>query len=203
MTVSTNEAKYKFSDILGDTPSINRAKGLARQVAPTSVNVLLIGESGTGKEMFAQSIHNQSKARNGAFISLNCAVIPRDIAESELFGYGKGAFTGALKEGKKGKLELANNGTLFLDEIVKMPLELQAKLLWVLESRTMTRLGENDEIPVNFRLIAASNKDLPQLGAENKFREDLYCRIAVTTIYLPSLHQSKDDIPKIFINFVE
>lgn len=200
---SPQEARHTFQDIIGKTPAILNAKTLAQQVAQTPISVLLTGESGTGKEMFAQSIHNASPFGDGPFISLNCATIPPDIAESELFGYAKGTFTGALKQGKPGILESAHNGTLFLDEIGEMPLEIQVKFLRVLEDQVINRLGESQTKQVRFRLIAATNQNLQDMIAEKKFREDLYYRIAVSSIRLPALRDSFDDIPTLFLSFVE
>lgn len=191
-----------FDDIVGESHALTSAKELAKQVARSSVSVLLTGESGTGKEMFAQSIHTASEFRNGPFVSLNCSAIPRELAESELFGYARGAFTGALKDGRIGKLEAANGGTIFLDEIGEMPMEVQAKLLRVLETRTISRVGENRERPINIRVIAATNRDLKQRIEDKKFREDLYYRIAVSNIRLPSLRTTREDIPALFQNFI-
>ncbi|PCJ62511.1 MAG: hypothetical protein COA79_03100 [Planctomycetota bacterium] len=200
---STYKARYTFNDIVGITKGIQEAKDIALRVAQTNINVLLIGPSGTGKEMFAQSIHNSSDRSTGPFVSINCAAIPKDIAESELFGHAKGAFTGANDNGSIGKLEAANGGTIFLDEIGDMPLELQAKLLRVLEERKITRVGENTERPLYVRVIAATNKDLLELTQKNEFREDLYYRLSVTSIILPHLKDSKEDIPMLVENFIE
>jgi sigma-54 dependent transcriptional regulator, acetoin dehydrogenase operon transcriptional activator AcoR len=197
------KAIYTFDDIIGTSPALNNAKELAKQIAKSPISVLLTGESGTGKEMFAQSIHHESDFKDGPFVSINCSAIPRDLAESELFGYVKGAFTGALSSGRIGKLEAANNGTIFFDEIAEMPLELQAKLLRVLETKNLSRVGENKQRNINIRLIAATNQDLRQLIKEKHFREDLYYRIAVSHIHLPALNESKEDIPALFMNFVE
>ncbi|MBF0244265.1 MAG: sigma 54-interacting transcriptional regulator [Planctomycetes bacterium] len=196
-------ARYTFDDIVGNTPSLKRACMLARQVAASQISVLLIGESGTGKEIFAQSIHSAGGLSSGPSVSVNCAAIPADIAESELFGYGKGAFTGALKEGRKGLLETASGGTLFLDEIGDMPPLLQAKLLRVLETRSLTRVGETQPLPVTFRVIAATNRDLQQEVEDKNFREDLYYRLAVSVIRLPSLAEAREDIPELFTGFIE
>ncbi len=199
---SFHKSKFAFKDIIGKTQSIMMAKELAQRAAKTSVNVLLTGASGTGKEMFAHSIHTASDRRRHPFISINCAAIPREIAESELFGYAPGAFTGAVKGGNIGKLESANNGTVFLDEIGDMPLELQSKLLRVLEDKTITRIGDSREVPINIRVIAATNKDISELLEEGKFREDLYYRLSVTAIHLPSLANLREDIPELAQSFV-
>ena len=201
--LQSNQARLNsFDDIVGRSHAITSAKELAKQVARSSVSVLLTGESGTGKEMFAQGIHTASEFKDGPFISLNCSAIPRELAESELFGYAQGAFTGALKGGRMGKLEAANGGTIFLDEIGEMPIEVQAKLLRVLETRSLARVGENKERPIRIRVIAATNRDLKKRIAEKEFREDLYYRIAVSNIRLPALRSSREDIPALFISFI-
>jgi transcriptional regulator with PAS, ATPase and Fis domain len=197
------KAVYTFDDIIGTSPALNNAKQLAGQISKSSISVLITGESGTGKEMFAQSIHNESDFSDGPFVSINCSAIPRDLAESELFGHVSGAFTGALREGRMGKLEAADKGTIFLDEIADMPIELQGKLLRVLETKTLTRIGENRQRSIDLRVVAATNQDIKSLVREKKFREDLYYRIAVSHIHLPSLSESKEDIPVIFMSFVE
>ncbi|MCK5843625.1 MAG: sigma 54-interacting transcriptional regulator [Victivallales bacterium] len=198
-----DKAIYTFDDIIGTSPALNNAKQLARQISKSSISVLITGGSGTGKEMFAQSIHNESDFKDGPFVSINCSAIPRDLAESELFGHVRGAFTGALREGRVGKLEAADKGTIFLDEIADMPLELQGKLLRVLETKTLSRIGENRQRTIDLRLVAATNQDIKSLVAEKRFREDLYYRVAVSHIHLPSLNESKEDIPAIFMSFVE
>jgi len=199
----TNKAIYTFDDIIGNAPILLNSKELAKQIAKSSISVLVTGESGTGKEMFAQSIHLESEFKDGPFVSINCSAIPRELAESELFGYVKGAFTGALTGGRIGKIESANNGTIFFDEIGEMSLELQAKLLRVLETKYLSRVGENKLRNINVRVIAATNQDLHKLITEKRFREDLYYRIAVSHINLPALRESKEDIPALFMNFVE
>ena len=196
------KARFHFADILGSAPMLKHAKELAQKAADTSVNVFLHGASGTGKEMFAHSIHNASERSEHPFVAINCAAIPREIAESELFGYAPGAFTGAKKDGNIGKLEAADKGTIFLDEIGDMPIELQAKLLRLLESRTITRIGDSREHPINIRVIAASNRDIPELIETEKFREDLYYRLNVISLNLPPLNDCREDIPVLAESFV-
>jgi transcriptional regulator with PAS, ATPase and Fis domain len=163
--------------------------------AHTSSSVLITGETGTGKELVAHSIHNLSNRRNNPFIRINASALPESLAESELFGYESGSFTGAAKEGKKGKFEQAHTGTFFIDEINQMPLSLQPKLLRVLQEKEIIRIGGSDCIPVDVRIIAATNKDLKQLIKEGKFREDLYYRLNVIEIHTPPLRDRLDDIP--------
>jgi transcriptional regulator with PAS, ATPase and Fis domain len=201
-TETITAARYTFDDILGSSAALLHVKGLARRTAETSVSVFLHGASGTGKEMFAQSIHNASDRKDCPFIAINCAAIPKEIAESELFGYAPGAFTGAKKGGNIGKLEAADKGTVFLDEIGDMPFELQGKLLRMLEERTIIRVGERKEIPVNIRIIAATNRDITALVESGKFREDLYYRLHVTSIDLPKLSSCRDDIPVLTEHFI-
>ena len=160
-----------------------------------SSTVLILGETGTGKELFAHAIHNTSNRRNKSFVRINCASLPRELLEAELFGYESGAFTGARREGKPGKFELANRGTIFLDEIGDMPLSTQAELLRVLEEKEIVRIGGTKPIKVDFRVIAATNQDLDKLVKENKFRVDLFYRLDIIRINLPPLRQMKDDIP--------
>lgn len=196
------KARFHFDDILGNSPLLKHSKELALKAADTSVNVFLHGASGTGKEMFAHSIHNASDRSEYPFVAINCAAIPREIAESELFGYAPGAFTGAKKDGNIGKLEAADKGTIFLDEIGDMPIELQAKLLRLLESRTITRIGDSREHPINIRVIAASNRNIPELIEAEKFREDLYYRLNVISLNLPPLNDCREDIPVLAESFV-
>ena len=196
------KARFNFDDILGNSPPLKHAKELAVKAAETSVNVFLHGPSGTGKEMFAHSIHNASDRKEYPFVAINCAAIPREIAESEFFGYAPGAFTGAKKEGNIGKLEAADKGTIFLDEIGDMPIELQAKLLRLLESRTITRIGDSEEQPIDIRVIAASNRNIPELIATEKFREDLYYRLNVISLNLPLLSDCREDIPVLVESFI-
>jgi len=196
------KARFHFEDVLGTSPLLLHSKELALKAAKTSVSVFLHGLSGTGKEMFAHSIHNASERKEHPFIALNCAAIPREIAESELFGYAPGSFTGAKKEGNIGKLEAADKGTVFLDEIGDMPIELQAKLLRLLESRTITRIGDSRERPIDIRIIAASNRDIPELIETEKFREDLYYRLNVISVNLPPLCDCREDIPVLVESFI-
>jgi len=197
-TISTD--KYSFGTIIGKSKSIENAIVLAKQVAKSNASVLITGESGTGKEVFARAIH-QVSGRKGTFVPINCSAIPYNLLESELFGYVEGAFTGALKKGKPGKFELANGGTLFLDEIGDMPLEMQAKLLRVLQDSIITRVGSDKSISVDIRILAATNKDLQILMAEEKFREDFYYRLNVVSILLPPLRERKIDIPDLVKDF--
>ncbi len=198
-----NKAEYTFENIIGDNHEIKKAKLIAQKVAESSSAVLIYGESGTGKELFAQSIHNTSPRRDNAFVSINCGAIPSELIESELFGYEPGAFTGALKGGKLGKLELASEGTLFLDEVESMPLNVQIKLLRALSTKKITRIGGTDEIPINIRLISATKKDLLEESDNGTFREDLYYRLNIVTINLPPLRERKDDMPILVKHFVD
>lgn len=195
-------AKFNFSDIVGPSECMNKAKSLACRFAKSRENVLLLGESGTGKELFAQAIHNQCRA-GGPFIAVNCAAMPRNLIESELFGYESGAFTGAEKNGRPGKIELANGGTLFLDEIGDMPFELQAVILRVLQDKMVMRLGGRNYRQVNFRLITATNQKLQTLIRERKFREDLYFRLSVLTIDIPPLRDRGYDIAVLAEHFMK
>lgn len=186
--------KYSFENILGNAPLIREAIGLARKVAPSEATVLLLGETGTGKEVFAQAIHAGSKRTGKPFIALNCSAFSKELLESELFGYRAGAFTSAVKD-KKGLIEEANNGTLFLDEIGEMHIDLQSKLLRVLETSEFIKVGDTKPTRVNVRIIAATNRHLQQDVAAGKFREDLFYRLNVFVIPLPALRDRKKDIP--------
>lgn len=186
-----------FDDILGDSIAINNTITLAKQISKGSSSVMIRGESGTGKELFARAIHNHSERKNNPFIVINCASIPDNLLESELFGYEKGAFTGANSSGKVGRFELANGGTLFLDEIGDLPIHLQPKLLRVLQDGRFVRLGGKKTIEVNFRLITATNRNLEKMVKNNEFREDLYFRLSVIPINIPPLRDRKSDIPLI------
>ncbi len=188
------EGKYNFNNIIGNSPQICEILRLAGEVSHTDTTVLITGESGTGKELLSRATHINSPRSNGPFLPVNCAAIPSALLEAELFGYERGAYTGAHQR-KKGKFELASGGTIFLDEIGDMELNVQAKLLRVLESRQFERLGGDKSIKADVRIIAATNKDLRKLVAERTFREDLYYRINVFPIRIPPLRERKDDIP--------
>ena len=195
--------RINFEDIIGNSPQTISAKKLAKSVAKTDSSVLIRGESGTGKDLFARAIHNSSNRCEAPFIAINCASIPDTLLESELFGYDEGAFTGAKKEGHIGKFELANGGTLFLDEIGDMPLRLQPKILRVLQEQKFMRVGGQEVISVNFRLITATNKNLEEMIVENKFREDLYYRINVIPIHIPALREREGDVDLLIHHIME
>lgn len=192
-----------LKDILGESEKIITLKRNIKKLASSRSTVLITGESGTGKEMFALAIHNEGPRKNGPFIAINCAAIPSELLESELFGYVKGAFTGASTSGKMGKFELANSGTIFLDEIGDMPLALQIKLLRVLQDRRIVRIGSNKPVDVDVRVIAATNKDLLKLIGESKFREDLYYRLNVLPVNVPPLRERIQDIKILVNHFIE
>ena len=187
--------RYNFSDIKGRSPAICSAVELAHKYAATDEAVLILGNSGTGKELFAQSIHGKSKRRNKLFMAVNCAAIPGNLLESELFGYSEGAFTGARKGGKPGLFELAHGGSLFLDEIGDIPFDVQAKLLRVIQEKEVRRVGGEKLVRVDVRIIAATHQDLLKLVAEGKFREDLFYRLDVLRLNIPPLAERKEDIP--------
>ncbi len=189
-----NTASYSLKNIIGESDQIILAKDIVRKAAHTTSNVLILGESGTGKEIFAHAIHSESKRHEGPFVKVNCAAIPSDLLESELFGYEAGAFTGARKEGKIGKFEIANEGTIFLDEIGDMPLHMQVKLLRVIQEREVEKVGGVASKKINIRIIAATNRNLEKLVSEGKFREDLYYRLNVVTIEIPPLRERGNDI---------
>ncbi len=190
-------AKYDFEDIIGNSDQIKKTITIAQKYATANANVLIIGETGTGKELFAQSIHKRSKRKNQPFVAINCAALPEQLLESELFGYVEGAFTGATKGGKVGLFEMAHRGTLFLDEIAELPLGLQAKLLRVLQEQEIRKLGDDKIIPVDVRIIAASNVDLQQKVGNNKFRQDLLYRLDILRLNIPPLRYRKGDIQEI------
>lgn len=187
-------AQFNFNDIIGDSPALRYSIQTAKAVARSTSSVLLQGESGTGKEMFAQAIHNTSPMAEGPFVAINCAAIPRDLIESELFGYEEGAFTGAKRGGRPGKFELANRGTILLDEVADMPLDTQASLLRVLQDKQIVRVGGLKPIPVNIRIIAATNRDLKKEVEKGNFRPDLYYRLNVIHITIPPLRDRQGDV---------
>jgi two-component system NtrC family response regulator len=191
-----------FNSIIGESLLIRQAKTLAELAAPTDAPVLLLGETGTGKEVFAQAIHSASKRSNKTFLALNCSAFGKEILESELFGHKAGAFTGANKD-KRGLIEEAHEGTLFLDEIGEMPLDLQSKLLRVLETSEFIRVGDTKQIKVNIRIIAATNRNIQQEISQGKFREDLFYRLNLVTINLPPLRDRQPDIPLLADYFVK
>ena len=196
-------AKKTFKDIVGSSVEINQVLRQASKYAKSNSTVLIHGETGTGKEVFAQSIHNYSKRRDQPFVAINCAALPENILESELFGYVKGAFTGARKEGKPGIFELAHNGTVFLDEIGEISTDVQAKLLRVIQEKEVSRIGDDKIIPINVRILAATNKDLIEEINRGLFREDLYFRICVLELELPPLRDRKGDIKELSNHFIE
>ncbi|PSL42929.1 transcriptional regulator [Salsuginibacillus halophilus] len=194
---------YSFEQMIGESRALQYCKSRARKAARTQVTVLLTGESGTGKEVFAQSIHGLSERRHAPFMSINCAAIPEQLLEAELFGYEEGAFTGAKKGGQAGKFEAASGGTVFLDEIGEMPLSMQAKLLRVLEENHVTRVGGRRTIPVDVRLVAATNQNLAEQVRTGRFRRDLYYRLCVVPIELPPLRERRDDIPELVQHYAK
>lgn len=188
-------AKWEFQDLIGHSSEFIAVKSTAEHVSLTNSTLLITGESGTGKELFAQAIHNASPRKTGPFIRINCAALPENLLESELFGYEEGAFTGAKKGGKQGKFELARGGTIFLDEIGDMPLPMQTKMLSVLQERTVERIGGTLPIPVNVRVIAATNRNLEEMVTKQHFRQDLYYRLNVVRLIIPPLRKRKTDVP--------
>jgi formate hydrogenlyase transcriptional activator len=195
-------SELNFEEIVGESAPLKRVLGQARTVAPSNATVLVLGDTGTGKELIARAIHRMSARKDGSFIKLNCAAIPTGLLESELFGHEKGAFTGAISQ-KVGRLELADKGTLFLDEVGDIPLELQPKLLRVLQDQEFERLGSTRTIKVNIRLVAATNRDLAKSVAEREFRSDLYYRLNVFPIRMPPLRDRRTDIPLLVRYFVQ
>ncbi len=195
------DKRYGFESIIGHSAPMERLFEQMQLVAPTRSTVLVVGESGTGKELVAAAIHRASPRRNERFLAINCGAIPPDILESELFGHERGSFTGAIAR-KIGKFELAHRGTLFLDEISELYPELQVKLLRVLEERQIMRVGGGEVIPVDFRLLAATNRDLERVVAEGKFREDLYYRLKVVTLRIPPLRERPEDVPLLAEHFL-
>ena len=193
--------QFTFDNILGESPLLKKAIELAKKVSETDATVLLLGNTGTGKEIFAHAIHNNSKRACKSFVALNCSAFSRDLLESEIFGYRVGAFTGAIKE-KRGLMEEANGGTIFLDEIGEMPVDLQSKLLRVLENGEFLKVGDTKPIKVDVRIISATNRNLEEEVKKGSFREDLYYRLNVFTIYLPTLAERKKDIALLTKHFV-
>ncbi|MEL7563414.1 MAG: sigma-54-dependent Fis family transcriptional regulator [Dehalobacterium sp.] len=197
------KAKFNFDSLIGNNPEFLKTIDIARVSSKGNFNVILLGESGTGKDVFAQCIHNSSDRSSGPFVAINCGALPRELIGSELFGYSDGAFTGAKKGGKPGKFELADGGTIFLDEIGEMPLDLQATLLRILENKSVIRIGGHEIIPVDVRIITATNKDLMREVIKGLFRSDLYYRLNVVNIKMVPLRQRKDDIPILLDHFVK
>jgi transcriptional regulator with PAS, ATPase and Fis domain len=192
--LSRIDARHFFPEIIGESLAMRGLLSLIKKVAPTESTVLVLGESGTGKELVATSIHDNSERKNKPFIKLNCAAIPEELLESELFGHEKGAFTGAAKF-KPGKFDMANGGTIFLDEIGDMPINLQAKILRVHQEQEFYRVGGSRTIKVDVRIIASTNKNLEKMVLDGSFREDLFYRLNVFTLHLPPLRERKEDIP--------
>lgn len=202
MRVNGYLARYCFSDIIGESVSIRTAIRQAQRFAHVDSNILLMGETGTGKELFAQSIHNESERSAGPFVAVNCAAIPENLIESELFGYESGAFTGASKTGKAGLFEAAHQGTIFLDEVSEIPMTLQGRLLRVIQEREVRRVGANRVTPINVRIICASNRDLLEMIRIGRFREDLYYRLKVLSVQLPPLREREGDIVLIMQHYL-
>ena len=196
------DEKFGFEGVVGSSPKMNEVISLLRRIAPTNACVLIQGETGTGKELVAQAIHQNSPRKNKPFVALNCAALSENILESELFGHIRGAFTDASSD-RVGKFEYANGGTLFLDEVGDMPMATQIKLLRVLESREITRVGSNEPIKVNVRLLSATNRNLRESIAAGRFREDLYYRLKVVTVVLPRLAERAQDIPLLIDHFMK
>ena len=196
-------AKANFEDIIGRSLAIRHIKERAKQFAQVDSTILILGETGTGKELFTQSIHNASQRADKPFVAVNCAALPENLLESELFGYVEGAFTGARKGGKPGLFELAHNGTIFLDEISEMSPKLQARFLRVLQEKEVVRIGDDRVVPVDVRIIAASNRDLFKMVGENGFREDLYYRLCVLQLVIPSLRERTEDIVELAKYFIQ
>lgn len=200
---SGSTAKFNFDSIITKNPRMEEVINIARMAASTNSNIIIEGESGTGKEMFAQAIHNNSYRAKGPFIAVNCGAIPRDLIGSELFGYAEGAFTGAKRGGNPGKFELASGGTLFLDEIGDMPLEQQIALLRVIQEKSIFRIGGNQLIPVDVRIVCATNKNLLLEMQKGNFRQDLYYRLNVVSLHIPPLRERIEDIPLLIEYFAD
>ncbi|WP_434302961.1 sigma-54-dependent Fis family transcriptional regulator [Clostridium botulinum] len=198
--ILSGQAIYTFDKIIGESKKLLNIIDYSKKIADSRSTILITGDSGTGKEVFAQSIHNYSDRKDKPFIAVNCGAIPRNLIESELFGYEEGAFTGAKRGGYRGKFENSHGGTIFLDEIGEMPLDMQIKLLRVIEEGVINRIGSSKQIPVNSRIIAATNKDLREEVEKGNFRKDLFYRINVLPVYLPALKERREDIP-LLINY--
>ncbi len=201
--VHESDYKIDFTDIVGESKAIRDVISFSSKIADSDSTVLIRGESGTGKELFARAIHNQSSRKDGPFVAINCGAIPEALMESELFGYEDGAFTGAKKGGKVGKCQLANGGTLFLDEVGDIPIFLQVKFLRMLQERTIERVGGNKSIPIDVRVIAATNRNLETMIENDEFRSDLYYRLNVIPIFIPPLRERSEDILVISEHFME
>jgi len=195
-------ARYTFKDIIHQSATIDQTIEKARRYAASNSNVIIVGETGTGKELFAQSIHNSSSRKNGPFVAINCAALPENLLESELFGYVEGAFTGTSKGGKMGLFEQAHGGTLFLDEVNEISLSTQSKLLRVLQEQQVRRIGDNRVIDINVRILAATNKSMFKLSEQGKFRQDLLYRLDVLRLFLPPLRERENDIELLFLHFL-
>lgn len=200
--ILSGQAIYTFDKIIGESKKLLSIIDYSKKIADSRSTILITGDSGTGKEVFAQSIHNYSDRKDKPFIAVNCGAIPRNLIESELFGYEEGAFTGAKRGGYRGKFENSHGGTIFLDEIGEMPLDMQIKLLRVIEEGVINRIGSSKQIPVNSRIIAATNKDLREEVEKGNFRKDLFYRINVLPVYLPALKERREDIPLLIDYFM-
>lgn len=200
--VKLRGARYSLEEIVGASPATQKVKDLITKLAPSKLAILINGETGTGKELFAQSIHQMSPRKHKPFIRINCAAIPKDLLESELFGYEEGAFSGAKKGGKPGKFELANGGTLLLDEISELPIQLQSKLLRVIQEHEFERVGGVKTIELDLRLVCTTNRDMQELVQRGEFREDLYYRINVVEIRVPPLRGRMEEIPDLAHHFI-
>ncbi|MEN1968035.1 sigma 54-interacting transcriptional regulator [Lentibacillus sp. N15] len=201
--VYTANGNTPFATLKGESTALNQVVRIARKAAKTDATTLILGESGTGKEVCARSIHEASSRKNGPFIPVNCGAIPVALFESELFGYEGGSFTGAEKKGKAGKIEMANNGTLFLDEVGELPLEMQVKLLRVLQENAIYRIGDSTGKEINVRFIAATNQNLEQLMEEKRFRSDLFYRLNIIPLTMPPLRERLKDIPELAQLFLQ